>query len=127
MRIGIVGATGMLGHHTARAVQAAGHELVVLHRSGARLERLGELRFESRIADLDDEASLLPAFEGLDGIVNAAAYYPTVPRPWRDEVAKALAQMDAFYTACRVAKIPRVLYVGGSIALKRSLDDAPGD
>lgn len=127
MRIGILGATGMLGHHSALAARTAGHELVVLHRAGSRLDRLGALEFEARTADLDDARSLTPALRGLDGVINAAAYYPTVPRPWRAEVAAGLAQMSAFYAACADAKVARVLYLGGAIALPRRLDGAPGD
>jgi len=127
MRIGIIGATGMLGHHTALAALAAGHELVVLHRAGSRLDRIGDLRYEARVADLDDASSLAPALAGLDGVVNAAAYYPTVPRPWREELARAQAQMRAFYDACESARVARVLYVGGAIALKRRGEGVPGD
>jgi dihydroflavonol-4-reductase len=127
MRIGILGATGMLGHHAAIAARAAGHELVVLHRAGSRVDRLGDLAFEPRTADLDDARSLTPALRGLDGVINAAAYYPTLPRPWRAEVAAGLKQMGAFYDACAEAKVPRVLYLGGAIALPRRLDGAPGD
>lgn len=127
MRIGILGATGMLGHHCARAALAAGHELVVLHRAGAKLDRIADLACTTRVADLDEPATLAAALDGLDGAINAAAYYPTVPRPWRREVAHALAQMDAFYAACADAKLARVLYVGGAIALPRRLDGRPAD
>src|SRR5687768_13093044 len=108
LTLGIIGATGMLGHHAARAAQAAGHTLVVLHRRGARLDRLADLDYRAREADLDVPTTLPAALEGLDGVINAAAYYPTVPKPWRDEVATAFAQMDAFYDACAVAKVPRI-------------------
>jgi hypothetical protein len=33
MQVAIIGATGMLGHHAAEAVVAAGHELTVVHRA----------------------------------------------------------------------------------------------
>jgi dihydroflavonol-4-reductase len=127
MRIGILGATGMLGHHSANAVRAAGHELVVLHRAGAKLDRLCELKFGTRMADLDQPATLLPALRGLDGVINAAAYYPTVPRPWRDDVAEGLRQMQAFFDACAQAHVARVVYVGGSIALRRDPKGLPGN
>lgn len=127
MRIGILGATGMLGHHAAHAALARRHELVVLHRPGSRLDRLADLCFEARAADLDDPRSLAPALRGLDGVINAAAYYPTVPRPWRKEVATGLAQMTAFYHACAEAQVARVLYLGGSIALRRHPQGLAGD
>ncbi len=127
MRIGIIGATGMLGHHAAIAAQAAGHEVVVLHRASSRLDNLAGLKYTARVADLDLPTSLLPALRQLDGIINAAAYYPTVPKPWRAEVAHALAQMNHFYDACAQAQVPRIVYLGGSIALTRHPKQLPGD
>ena len=127
MRIGILGATGMLGHHAALAAVAAGDEVVVLHRANARLDRLRGLKYSGRIADLDDTTTLRHALEGLDGVINAAAYYPTVPRPYKKEVATALAQMGGFYEACEQARVKRVVYVGGSIALRRHPEGKPGD
>lgn len=127
MRIGILGATGMLGHHAALAAQAGGHDVVVLHRANSRLDYLRGLHYQGRIADLDDAKSLQQALRGLDGVINAAAYYPTTPRPWREEVSRALTQMEAFYRACGEAQVGRIVYVGGSIALPRRADGGPGD
>ncbi len=127
MRIGILGATGMLGHHAALAAQAVGDEVVVLHRADARLDRLRGLKYTGRIADLDDPVTLRRAFDGLDGVINAAGYYPTVPRPYKKEVATALAQMGAFYEACEQARVKRVVYVGGAIALRQQPEGKPGD
>lgn len=72
MRIAIVGATGMLGHHTAFA---AGHELLV-YRNSQSLERLGDLRYEARHADLDDLPALTRALQGADA---PATTRPRVP------------------------------------------------
>ena len=107
MRIGILGATGMLGHHAALAAQAGGHDVVVLHRANSRLDYLRGLHYQGRIADLDDAKSLQQALRGLDGVINAAAYYPTTPRPWREEVSRATTQMEAFYRACGEAQVGR--------------------
>lgn len=117
MKIGILGGTGMLGHHAASAATAAGHDVVVLHRAGSDLSRIADLDAECRIADADQPASLEHAFAGLDAVVNAAAYYPTTPKPWRDEVRTALQQTEGFLAACRAAGVSRAVYVGGSIAL----------
>lgn len=91
MRIGIIGATGMIGHHTALAVQLQGHELVVLHRATSNLDTLADLNFTSAIADLDFTDSLTAALRDLDAVINCAAYYPTKPAPWRTEVQAAIA------------------------------------
>lgn len=84
MKIAVIGATGMIGNNTARAVIAAGHELVVVHRETSNLEKIADLEFTSAIADLNDQAALVAALSAVDAVINCAGYYPTVPRPWRE-------------------------------------------
>ncbi|HEY2928357.1 NAD-dependent epimerase/dehydratase family protein [Piscinibacter sp.] len=127
MRIAILGATGMLGHHAARAVLDDGHQLVVLYRDPASLARLADLRYEGRQAELADRVALTRALQGVDGVINAAAPYPSAPRPWREEVISATQQMQAFYHAADDAKVARVVYVGSAIALPRRADGKPAD
>jgi dihydroflavonol-4-reductase len=120
MRIAIVGATGMLGHHTAVATIAAGHELVVVCRNSSSLHLLAALTFEARQADLNDRAALRLALMGVDAVINCAAYSPTVLRPWRDEVLTATSQMQGFYEVCADLSLRKIVYLGGSIALPRN-------
>lgn len=127
MRIGVIGATGMLGQHTARAVVAQGHELVVIHRVSSRLDGLRDLKYRSAVADLDDRAALAQALAGVDAVINCAGYYPTVPRPWQEEVHTALVQMENFYAACEGRALHRIVYLGGAIALRRHPAGEPGD
>lgn len=117
----------MLGHHTARALRVHGHELVVIHRPGSKLDKLAQLEFEAREADLDDRPALERAFKSLNAVVNCAAYYPTVPRPWREEVRTGLAQMENFYNACETADLQKIVYLGGAIALKKHPEGKVGD
>ncbi len=123
----MIGATGLLGHHAAKAAIEAGYELVVIHRQGSDLSKIDDLEFTARVADLNDRPSLQQALQGLDGVINSAAYYPTVPKPWREEVSLAVTQMENFYNACEEAKVDRVVYVGGSIALAKPPQGGPGD
>ncbi|HEV3470339.1 MAG TPA: NAD-dependent epimerase/dehydratase family protein [Pyrinomonadaceae bacterium] len=125
MRVAVVGATGMIGHHAAAAVAAAGHELRVVHRAGSNLKALGDLPFEPRAGDLNDRASLSAALEGAEAVINCAAYYPTEPRPWREEVALALAQSENFYAACAERGLRKIVYVGAAIALARDPSGRP--
>ncbi|AYC31749.1 NAD-dependent epimerase/dehydratase family protein [Pseudomonas cavernae] len=126
MKIGVLGATGLLGHHAARAVRAGGHQLVLIHRPSSRIERLVYLEPECRSADLLDHQALTRALSGLDGVIFSAGYYPTKPRRWQDEVASALNQSNHFYAACLAARVPRILYVGAAIALPRHPQGLPG-
>lgn len=119
MKIAVVGATGLLGHHTARAIKAAGHQLVLIHRLSSRIERLAYLGAECRSAELFDPRAMTRALQGVDGVVFCAGYYPQRPRHWQDEVTSALDQTQGFYTACQAAQVSRIVYVGSAIALPR--------
>ena len=119
MKIGILGGTGMLGHHMAIEAQIRQYELVLIHRKGTDLDRVRDLRFESRVADLNDRGSLIKAFEGLDAVANCAAYYPTLPKPLAQEMKTARLQLKFFLDALEEAKIEKSLYVGGAIALPK--------
>jgi dihydroflavonol-4-reductase len=127
MKIAVIGATGMLGNHVARAVVTRGHALRVVHRASSKLDKLKPLEFESRIADLDDAAALAQALGGADAVINAAAYYPTVPRAWQEDVRLARAQMQTFLQAAKAASVARVVYLGGAIALRRNPSGEPGN
>lgn len=126
MKIAVLGATGLLGHHCARAIRQAGHELVVIHRSSSRIERLAYLQPQFRAAELLDRQALLRSLDGLDGVVFCAGYYPVLSRRWQGELASALDQTRQFYGACRQAGVPRIVYVGSAIALPVHPDGLPG-
>jgi dihydroflavonol-4-reductase len=126
MRIGIIGATGMIGHHTALAVQKQGHDLVVLHRASSNLDRIADLTFTSMIANLDSPTSLTSALANLDAVINCAAYYPTKPVSWKTEVQTAITQMESFFSACQVANIGKIIYLGAAIALPKDPEGRPG-
>ncbi len=127
MKIGILGATGMIGHHTANAVLENGHDLVVIHRKTSNLKSISELTFTSAIGDLSDKVSLAKAFTGLDAVINCAAYYPTKPLPWQSEVKTAVLQMDNFFDACTQADIKKIVYLGTAIALPKHPEGLPGN
>lgn len=119
MKIGILGGTGMLGHHLAIEAQIRQYELVLIHRQNTDLDKVVDLRYESRIADLNDRGSLIKAFQGLDAVVNAGAYYPTLPKPLAQEMKTARLQMKFFLDAVEESKVERAMYVGGAIALPK--------
>jgi dihydroflavonol-4-reductase len=126
VKIAVLGATGLLGHHAARAVKAAGHQLVLIHRPSSRIEKLSYLEPECRAAELLDHAGLTRALSGLDGVIFCAASYPKRPRRWQEEVASALDETNHFYAACLAAHVPRILYTGAAIALPSHPEGLPG-
>ncbi|MCR9140965.1 MAG: NAD-dependent epimerase/dehydratase family protein [bacterium] len=127
MRVGIIGATGMLGHHTALALKARGHELTVVHRPDSNLDKLGDLQYTARAADLNDAQAMERALQSLDAVINCAAHYPTLPRPWREDVNIGVTQMENFYRACEAAQLKQIVYLGGGIALRKHPDGEAGD
>jgi dihydroflavonol-4-reductase len=127
MRIAVIGATGMLGQHTARALLSGGHELHVIHRASSRLDTLAGLDYTASVAELDDRRSLEDALSGCEAVINCAGYYPTRPRPWREDVAIATTQMDNFYAACAAHPLKKIVYLGGAIALRKNPSGEPGD
>ncbi len=127
MRIAVLGATGLLGQHAARAALARGHELIVIHRASSKLQPLADLKFRSAVADLNNTDALALALSGADAVINCAGYYPTVPRPWREEVTTAVTQMGHLYTACARHSLKKIVYLGGAIALRRHPNGEPGD
>lgn len=126
MKIAVLGATGLLGHHAARAIKAAGHELVLIHRPSSQIQRLAYLQPECRVAELYDYRGLERALSGLDAVIFSAGYYPKRPRRWQEEVASALDQTNHFYAACQHNKVPRILYVGSAFALPMHPQGLPG-
>ena len=127
MKIAIIGATGLIGNHAAREAIKAGHELTVIHRQTSNLDQLNDIPFHSVIADLADKSALTAALSGINAVINCAGYYPTLPRPWQDDVTQATTQMESFYAACAEHNLDRIVHVGGSVALKRHPHGLPGD
>jgi len=98
---------------------------VVTFRNLKSLEPLRHLKFDARHADLNDRDELRAALLGVDAVINCAGYYPTVPRPWRDEVRTATCQMDNFYSACADLPLRKIVYLGAAMALPRDPEGQP--
>ncbi len=120
-KIGVIGATGMLGHHVAKLVQEdKENTLVAIHRKTSNLSSIQDLDYKSSIADLNDKESLIQSFKGLDYVLNCGAYYPTVPKSLNDEIKIARLQMNNFIDAVKESNVKKALYLGGSIAIPKS-------
>ena len=117
----------MLGHHTALAALRAGHEVIAVYRNPHSLEAIRDIPLEAKQADLNDRETLRNAFSAVDAVINCAGYYPTIPRPWRDEVRTAKAQMQNFYDACANLPLHKIVYLGAAIALPRDPTGRPGN
>ena len=79
MRVLVTGATGFVGAHTAAALSAAGHTVLVLVRDPARmaaaLDPFGLSDIDHVRGDVTSPASVEEALDGCDAVVHAAAVF----------------------------------------------------
>ena len=76
MKALVIGATGIIGNHIVRELLADGHEVVAASRGVTPSLNLNELNISFTKLDLMDADSLKRAFQGVDWVFQAAAYYP---------------------------------------------------
>jgi dihydroflavonol-4-reductase len=72
-RVGVTGATGMVGRYLMRALRARGAVAVGVVRSPDKPPSLAAQGFETRRADLGDVGALERAFSGLDAVIANAS------------------------------------------------------
>jgi UDP-glucose 4-epimerase len=76
----ITGSTGVIGRRAVRELLSAGYGVTGVTRSAKGRERLERLGARAVEADVFDEASLRPAFEGADAVVNVLTHVPPADR-----------------------------------------------
>jgi dihydroflavonol-4-reductase len=75
MKCFVTGATGFLGSHVARQLQARGAELRLLVRATSRLDNIADLAAERVVGDLRDADSLKKGMAGCEFVFHVAADY----------------------------------------------------
>ncbi|HBX68661.1 MAG TPA: hypothetical protein DEH25_04575 [Chloroflexi bacterium] len=112
MRVLVLGATGFIGGHIARAALDAGWEVRGMRRQANRNGHLGGLPVSWVRGDLKDYASLRMAMDRIDVVFHAAAFYPTDgnPRKVRQQVEFAEREIQNVLAAAQAAKIKRLVY-----------------
>src|SRR5487761_438944 len=113
MRIFVTGATGFVGSHVARSLDAAGAELRLLTRKTSRTEHLEGLKAELVTGDLLQPEHLRSAISGCDALVHVAADYRLwVPDPTTMYPA-IVGGPRALLRLAREAGVVRVVYTPG--------------
>ncbi len=107
----VLGATGFIGGHIARAALGRGWQVRGLRRRPGAVGHLGQESIAWFDGDLDAPDSLQPAFDGADVVFHAAGYYPKSGEPVHRHLARALRQTRSVLDASRRAAVPRLVYI----------------
>jgi dihydroflavonol-4-reductase len=120
MKIFLTGATGFVGHHVAKALDAEGAQLRLLVRKTSNLANLEGVAGDTVVGDLAEPDSLKPALAGVDAVVHVAADY----RLWiPDPAAMYKANVDGTRELLRLAReagVPRVVYTSSVATMQFS-------
>jgi dihydroflavonol-4-reductase len=117
MRIGITGATGLVGANVADLALRLGHEVVCARRGTSNAEHLAHLPIVWKEADLSSEEKLAAAFDGCEVVVHAAAAVEGGGR-----ITEAMRETNVGGTrrviaACKRAKVRRLVHVSSVAAI----------
>lgn len=121
MKVFLTGATGLVGAHTARELENAGHDLRLLVRDPERAaDAFGRIGIRSRefvVADMTDAAAIDAAVRACDAVVHAAAMVDLAPTR-ADEIydGNVRGAQNVLGAAVRHG-VERILYVSSLSAL----------
>ncbi|MGB9236117.1 MAG: hopanoid-associated sugar epimerase [Terriglobales bacterium] len=126
MKVFVTGATGFLGSHVARALQAQGAELRLLVRPTSDLRNVDDLNAERVVGDLRDPASIEKALAGCEAVFHVAADY----RLWvRDPVEMYRSNVEgtrSLLEAARKQGVRRVVYTSSVATMGFGADGQAG-
>lgn len=127
MKAFVTGATGFLGSHVTRALEAAGSEIRLLVRASSDTQNIEGLRADRVVGDLSDPNSIELAMAGCDAVFHVAADYRLwIPDPapmYRANVEGTRAILHA----ARKHKIKRVVYTSSVATMGFKSDGSLAD
>ena len=104
MKIFVIGATGYVGSHVAKAFKARGHEVTGLARDAEKAARLEAHGIQAALGVMEDLPQLAASIQGSDVVVMAAML------PFEGEVAA----MAALIHVCRKSRIGHLIFTSGT-------------
>ncbi|MFN3705201.1 MAG: NAD-dependent epimerase/dehydratase family protein [Thermoflexales bacterium] len=110
VRVCVLGATGFLGGHIARAAYDAGWQVVAVRRRPGFCGSIGDLGVAWREAELGDTAALRAAMSGCGVIFHAAGFYPQRRCRVDKAVEEAAQQIQHVLRCAREAGVERLIY-----------------
>ncbi|TET49408.1 MAG: NAD-dependent epimerase/dehydratase family protein [Anaerolineales bacterium] len=108
----VLGATGFIGGHVARAALARGWSVRALRRRPEATGAIGDLEVDWVLGDLYDPPSLVEAMAGCRVVFHSAGYYPTRRSSVRAAVEHAVAGVRNVLDAASEAGVDRLVYTG---------------
>lgn len=114
MKVAVVGATGVVGTAAVRALVGSGHDVFALARTPETAELVESWGATAVPADIFDERSLVPVFEGCDTVVSLASRAPVGfraarPTAWRENDRLRTEGVRSVAAAARVAHVRRLV------------------
>lgn len=112
MEVLVLGATGFIGGHIAKAALAVGWTVRALRRNPNSTGNLRESPVEWITGDLRDPASLDAAMQNMDIVFHAAAFYPTDgnPRKVPQQIEYARQEIETVLAAAQDNAIKRFIF-----------------
>lgn len=123
MKIGVIGATGVVGRNVVPRLLANGHGVRAIVRRDNATRRFAAIGAETAISDIFDTGALTAALSGCDAAINVAT---AVPRPggaseWDENTKVRVEGTRSFLAAAAGAGVTRVLHQ--SIAMINKSED----
>jgi dihydroflavonol-4-reductase len=120
----VLGETGFIGGHIARAALERGWRTRGLRRRPQAVGHVQDAPIEWANGDLTDPASISAAMHGVDVIFHAAAYYPKRSRPEEvpAQITYARQEIDTVLDAARKAGARRFIFTSTLTTIGRPPD-----
>ena len=112
MKIGVIGATGVVGRNVVPRLLANGHSVRAVVRRENAIPLIAAIGAEAAISDIFDTGALTVALSGCDAAINVAT---AVPRPgdpseWDENTKVRVEGTRSFLAAAAAAGVARVLH-----------------
>lgn len=111
MKAFLLGATGLIGNHTARELLKNGYQVKALVRRKSKIELLQGLNLEVFEGDIRDKETLIEGMKGCDFTVHCAGYYPRFSIKGDEEIKNALNEIRNVMDSCLISGVKKILYV----------------
>jgi dihydroflavonol-4-reductase len=127
MKAFITGATGFVGTHVARFLEAQGADLRVLVRPSSELRNIEDLKADRVIGDLRDPASIEKAMSGCEVVFHVAADYRLWIRDPEEMYRSNVEGTRGVLEAARKNGVRRVVYTSSVATMGFTSNGHPAD